>query len=136
MTTPTINTTFKSTSISRGFFPSATAKAEIVKVEHSTYLSIYTPTENFYMTCKVNGIDQRVKFLEELEYHKWYMDLVPGDVAEFTVRNWEKPDFSKVITITITENGAEAVAPKGVKHSMKGTHNPKRDIQSKYRRGV
>jgi hypothetical protein len=136
MAIPTINTTFKSTSISRGFFPSATAKAEIVKVEHSTYLSLYTTTDNFYMTCKVNGVDQRVKFLDELEYHKWHMDLVPGDVAEFTIRNWEKPDFSKVITFTITETGPEVVIPKGIRHSMEGTHKPKKDIQSKYRRGV
>lgn len=136
MATPTINTTFKSFSIQRGYFVPSERRNEIVKVDHSTWLSITAITNNFYMTCKINGVDQLMKHINEPESSKWHMDLVPGDIVEFTVRNWEKPDFSKIITFNITENGPEAVASKGVRHSMEGVHKPQMDIQSKYRRGA
>jgi hypothetical protein len=136
MTTPTINTTFKSTSTQRGYFIPSERRNEIVEIVHSTYFTIHTPTDNFYMTCKVNGEVTLVPHVGDEEYHKWYLNLHAGDQVEITVRNWSDTKFSKTITFSVNEDGVTAVAPKGIKHTIKGTHTSGKNINSKFKKAV
>jgi len=132
-TIPTINTTFKSFSTQHGYYIPSQNKNNITNTTHTTTLSINSITKGYTLSCKVNGEQQISRVGGDTEYTNWLLKLQAGDVVEVTVLSSQS---TQIITYTINEDGVTVIAPKGVHHSIEGTHKSGLDIQDKYRKAA